>query len=557
MFSGVRLRQAPGPMPRLLRFRSAFSLVEMLIVIAVIIILIALLLPAIGMAKSRARQSQCASNLAQLHKAWTIASAKLPQAVSAPQWPAQLTPYVEQETRVYICPDDTPPTTSASYGMNSRAFRMADQDNGRITMLDFKTAETKVVGQTLEQLNTDWPAGQATRHFQNLNVALYDGHVELKSPEAIDPRYCEIYVRYWRPARDGKIDLLGCLLPGQTAGVSVSSVVTTSASGTTATNPTTGTGGSSTDGSTSSGIGTAAGSTTISSSGSASAGSTSASTTTAGSSTSGSTSTTTTTGGTSTGGSTTGNTGCAGCGAFVGLNGVSLNGVAYTDSYNSDIGPYSAATAGSLGNVCSNGPISLVGGSHIYGDAHPGQGYTVSGGSSVSGSTTPLGGIVVVPPINFQNYAISNSNSTIGLTSKGNNPVSGSGAFSLSGNESLTLSTGTYYFTSFSMSGNSTLNINGSVVIYCTGNFTQTGGSISNLGHKPRDFQIYCSGSSVELKGSSVFYGFVYAPNAAITRNGGSAECYGALLGNTLSLGGSVGVHFDQSLQSLISIGCQ
>jgi len=281
-----------------------FSLVELLVVIAVIVILIALLLPAVGMARARARQSQCGSQLSQIYKAWMQAAAKLPQGVAAAQWQQQLLPYIEQQSKVLICPDQV--TTAPSYGMNSRAFRMADHDNGRIVFLDFNSVEARVVGQKIEQLDTDWPAGRAPRHFQQQNVALGDGHVESKNPDAIDPRYCEIYVKYWRPARDSKIQLANCLLPGQTpatgggtAGPSATSGVGSASAGGSASGSTTtagmatagGTTGSSTSSST-----TAAGATTLSTT---TAGGTTTSTTTTGSS-----STSTTTSGTTTSGTT-------------------------------------------------------------------------------------------------------------------------------------------------------------------------------------------------------------------------------------------------------------
>jgi len=304
-----------GRVVRRARERS-FSLVELLVVIAVIVILVALLLPAVGMARAKARQAQCASNQSQIYKAYLQAAEKLPQGVQAAQWEQQLTPYVEQGTKVFICPDNVPPTSPASYGMNNRAARMADQDSGRVVLLDYKVLDVKVVGQTITQLNDTWPVQYAARHFEQENVTFADGHVESRSPESIDPRYCENYVKYWRPARDSNIDLLGCATPGTqpsttgyvgiTTGVTTGGPGGTTAAGATSTTTTTTAGGATTTtGGSTSTAGTATTTTTT--------GGTTVVSTTTGTTTSSTTTTasTTTTGGTAT--TTTGGTTTGGC----------------------------------------------------------------------------------------------------------------------------------------------------------------------------------------------------------------------------------------------------
>jgi type II secretory pathway pseudopilin PulG len=91
---------------------AGFSLVELLVIIAIMMILMALLLPAIGRARESAKVASCGNNLGQLGKG-LIAYAnendeRLP-AVSQQDgtiWDTQILPYVGTDDRLFLCPSD-------------------------------------------------------------------------------------------------------------------------------------------------------------------------------------------------------------------------------------------------------------------------------------------------------------------------------------------------------------------------------------------------------------------------------------------------------------------
>lgn len=245
------------------RHAGGFSLVELLIVIAIIVVLIALLLPAIGMARAKARQAKCSSQLTQIYKGLMQARTKLPQVVLSTDWPGKLRPYLEQETQIYACPDQGS-SISASYGMNTRAHRIENEDFGRIVMLDYDVLEVNVVGQKRQTLDGTWPVQAAPRHFQQQNVLFGGGSVEPRSPTAIDPRFCDTYDKFWRPLRDVHMLLENCLPPGATASVSGGAGGGTATSTATTATAGTATAGTTTSGSTTSGSTTTGGSTSTS-----------------------------------------------------------------------------------------------------------------------------------------------------------------------------------------------------------------------------------------------------------------------------------------------------
>jgi Flp pilus assembly protein TadG len=243
------------------------------------------------------------------------------------------------------------------------------------------------------------------------------------------------------------------------------------------------------------------------------------------------------------------------CGPFIGVQSVDMSGSAYTDSFDSSMGPYSGGSAGNQGHVCSNGPISMSGSSEVNGDAHPGKGYTLktSGSASVSGSQTPLTTALNEHAVDPGDAATVNNNKTIPLTAKGKNPLDSHGNFSLSGSDTVTLQPGTYYFAKFQLSGSSSVSLTGKTIFYCTDQVDLSGGTFFNPSQQAADCQIYGMGNKVSLSGSSDFYGVVYAPSADIDRSG-SSDFYGMMVGATLKLSGSGGLHYDESLGTLSGI---
>lgn len=126
--------------------QRAFSLVELLVVIAVIAVLAALLLPAVVRAKERARQTACWSNLSQINLAFHAYaddhSDALPVLPDPNPYPNGVGAYYKQlvkgyigldgppspTEKVFICPSDRAVFKQVGHAFTSYTFNGYEQD---------------------------------------------------------------------------------------------------------------------------------------------------------------------------------------------------------------------------------------------------------------------------------------------------------------------------------------------------------------------------------------------------------------------------------------------
>jgi hypothetical protein len=250
---------------------------------------------------------------------------------------------------------------------------------------------------------------------------------------------------------------------------------------------------------------------------------------------------------------------------------ITITGNGETNSYDSSTDPTASnlLSNGDVGtNATGDGVVSLSGNSVINGDAQVGPGGNPATDITLNGNTA----------VNGDTGAADSAKDMTPMTDPGGGTPE---TLSISGNNTKTISSGTYRLPSISISGNAIGEISGDVTLYLDGNTSISGngklkilpgasltiytsGTVSisgngivnqNINPKPEECVLLGTASctNVSVSGNGDLYAAIYAP-AATTSVTGNGDIYGSLIGDTVTISGNGEVLFDESLQDL-SVG--
>jgi hypothetical protein len=187
-----------------MRKQRGFTLVELLVVLAIVLVLIALLLPAVQAIRESARTTQCANNQHQLGVVFQKYISSFQKSPTAVAMMNNMGQYLTGQTGVYSCPSSAAVASNAlgaaDYGANMCLSSLVDEA-GKIIMADSYDSMLRWSGMD----DPKWKLTVAPRHSGFMNVLYYDGSVGRKEYAEINPydatNGTSIVNAMWKPRR--------------------------------------------------------------------------------------------------------------------------------------------------------------------------------------------------------------------------------------------------------------------------------------------------------------------------------------------------------------------
>jgi hypothetical protein len=229
-----------------------------------------------------------------------------------------------------------------------------------------------------------------------------------------------------------------------------------------------------------------------------------------------------------------------------------LGGGGILDGYDSDIGPYVAATADSTGNIWANGDMyvtktTVQGDATAVGAINYGSNGVVTGTATTGANAATPMDIIPCPTTGFTPSAKVPSGPGISYSTT-------TGVLTVSSGATLTLTDSSYFFSSIVLTGNSRLSVPGNphVNVYLRDSLNATGGTLTNGGGSATALSFTSCGTSATpaywaLTGGTQSYYSVYAPNHVVYATGGS-DFYGAVVASIYYATGGAKFHYDAAL---------
>lgn len=231
------------------------------------------------------------------------------------------------------------------------------------------------------------------------------------------------------------------------------------------------------------------------------------------------------------------------------------------DSYDSGKGAYGGTNVGSGADIGSNGDADLKKDVMVKGDALTGARLKTEAGVVITGVAKEYAPPVTLPPVLIP----PGSGSDVEVPKNGSRTLAPGryGRLDVKDNGTVTLAPGTYYFyehIKIEKDGKLVISPSEKVMVYLTDTFEVKKDVQINANGIPANFLVYSSGDKVDFDKDVVFYGAIYAPNAAIhvkKLSGGEEDeppsdaskgIFGALIGKEIDVKKSLRFHFDAAL---------